>query len=426
MALQYFGPKYWPFRLRSKSFAYNLNATIIRHLTQAQVSTALRPFYFLVHPDLFAKYPKEQSVNETSLKSLKMYLSVMIEDRKVVQAPTYATFYLKPRTQCERQNRTKLKSVRLQLKQERKVRSAVIKILKGCDLPTSYVDSIPERKDEAFLDSRPAVWEDLDAAAEAHEIELAKRRKKHAVHSTDVSQPLKIWLTNNVENARAKMAKSESTRLELERRQDELCNAMSMADISWDSDSGWETIHRIGTVNSLTDLCEHHYSTVKDILKGRTIVIGGTGSGLSLDGEIIIYSGEVRYNWLHTIRCVPEAEKLLRKIPLVERALSQLLRNIQIVRTKHQKSVTVENYRLRLRQLITNMGDYLGARSFPLSWPSSLSQLQMCVVTESCPLMVTPEGQILVPASCPGFLLVEFLSNNMKGKIIVHQVCLES
>ena len=116
-----------------------------RHLSQAQVSTALRPFYFLVHPDLLAKFPKEQAVNESSLKSLKMYLNVMIDDRKIVPEPITTTFYIKPRSQRERQNKTKLKSVRLNLTKERKVRSAVIKILEGCDLPTSYVDSIPER-----------------------------------------------------------------------------------------------------------------------------------------------------------------------------------------------------------------------------------------------------------------------------------------
>ena len=116
-----------------------------RNLSQAQVSTALRPFYFLVHPDLLAKFPKEQAVNESSLKSLKMYLNVMIDDRKIVPNPIATTFYIKPRSQRERLNKTKLKSVRLHLTQEPKVRSAVIKILKGCDLPTSYVDSIPER-----------------------------------------------------------------------------------------------------------------------------------------------------------------------------------------------------------------------------------------------------------------------------------------
>ena len=105
----------------------------------------------------------------------------------------------------------------------------------------------------------------------------------------------------------------------------------------------------------------------------------------------------------------------LNKIPLVEKALSQFLNDIRIVRTKHQKSVTVDDYRIRLRKLITNLGDYLAKKKLPTIWPVSLADLQMCVVTESCPLMITPEGQILVPASCPGFLLIEFLSKNMEG-----------
>ena len=101
------------------------------------------------------------------------------------------------------------------------------------------------RKDEAFLDTVQS-WSDFEAASEAQEIELMKRFKKRSdfIHSTDISQPLKRWLKNNVETARGKMAKSESTRLELERRQDELCNDMSMTDIRWDDDSGWETMHR--------------------------------------------------------------------------------------------------------------------------------------------------------------------------------------
>ena len=134
------------------------------------------------------------------------------------------------------------------------------------------------------------------------------------------------------------------------------------------------------------------------------------------EGHIIIYSGEVRTNWLNTIKNIPKENTQLRRIPLVEKALSQLLRDIQIVRTRHQRSVRVDDYRCRLRKLITNMGDYLTSKSkFPKDWPESLADLQMCVVTESCPLMITPEGQILVPASCPGLVLVDFLSKNIKG-----------
>ena len=61
------------------------------------------------------------------------------------------------------------------------------------------------------------------------------------------------------------------------------------------------------------------------------------------------------------------------------------------------------------------MGDYFRMRSLPSHWPETLSDLEMCIVTESCPLMVTPEGQILVPASCPGLFLVDFITKNMQG-----------
>lgn len=33
---------------------------------------------------------------------------------------------------------------------------------------------------------------------------------------------------------------------------------------------------------------------------------------------------------------------------------------------------------------------------------------------EAGPLMVSPTGQFIVPASCPGFLLVNFISQNLK------------
>lgn len=33
---------------------------LCRFLSSAEVSTALRPFYFSVHPDLFGRYPTER------------------------------------------------------------------------------------------------------------------------------------------------------------------------------------------------------------------------------------------------------------------------------------------------------------------------------------------------------------------------------
>ena len=71
-----------------------------------------------------------------------------------------------------------------------------------------------------------------------------------------------------------------------------------------------------------------HFETVRPILSDRTVVFGRR-SGVSLTGKVILFSEEVRYNWLNTIKRVPNDDKLLSAIPLVEKALSQQLRDIQ-------------------------------------------------------------------------------------------------
>ena len=57
-------------------------------------------------------------------------------------------------------------------------------------------------------------------------------------------------------------------------------------------------------------LLESH-PDVRAIVRDRRVVFGRF-SGLSLDGEIVLYSGEVRYNWLNVIKKAPQAEKVLQ------------------------------------------------------------------------------------------------------------------
>ena len=56
------------------------------HCLLAKVSTALRPFYFLVHPDLFGLFPKERAVNEDSLKALRAHLGLARSQSSAVEA----------------------------------------------------------------------------------------------------------------------------------------------------------------------------------------------------------------------------------------------------------------------------------------------------------------------------------------------------
>lgn len=141
-----------------------------RGLSSTEVSTALRPFYFSVHPDLFGQYPEErvgifnhngnfleqipvncifQTVNENSLKQLSSYLETVQQNR--MGSPLTLKFYLKPHRV---QSVKSLKSVQIHLN-DKSLKRVVTSILQSCDLPTTYVDKIesPERKSRIFTES---------------------------------------------------------------------------------------------------------------------------------------------------------------------------------------------------------------------------------------------------------------------------------
>jgi len=178
-------------------------------------------------------------------------------------------------------------------------------------------------------------------------------------------------------------------------------------------DCGWDISHKRGVVASFENLIKEHQDLMP-ILDGRTIVFGDD-SGLSLGGQIILYTGEVRSNWLKVIRNVPQFEVNLKNIPLVEKALSQSLLNIKIVHRKNQPLKLVDNYKAQLIKLVTNVNDYLSKQKLPKHWPESLQDFEMCVDNESSPLTLSSTGQFIVPASCPGFLLIPFINENLKA-----------
>ena len=64
-----------------------------QYITSTEVSTALRPFYFLVHPDLFGQHPRAQHINDASLKSLNSHLDQLLHNR--TPNPVKLQFYIK-------------------------------------------------------------------------------------------------------------------------------------------------------------------------------------------------------------------------------------------------------------------------------------------------------------------------------------------
>lgn len=213
--------------------------------------------------------------------------------------------------------------------------------------------------------------------------------------------------------ARQRLAKCEPIRLETERLQGMICYQYQLEDILWDC--GWETIHRRGLIESFHSLVTQ-YTEVVEIIRHRNVIFG-KNSGVSVMGDIVLYSGEVRNNWLNVIKTAPRTLELLEVLPLYERSLSQSLRGIEIVQ-EPGSIVMIDEHRDRLRQIVTAVGDYRSRRSFPSSWPQVLSKFKILVESEASALMLSDEGVFVVPASTPGFLIVEFLTQGMEESIL--------
>ena len=51
----------------------------------------------------------------------------------------------------------------------------------------------------------------------------------------------------------------------------------------------------------------------------QNIHLCGKDSGVSITGQISLYSGEVRNNWLNVIKTAPEYDVQLQSLPMWER-----------------------------------------------------------------------------------------------------------
>ena len=185
-----------------------------RLLSGAEVSTALRPFYFLVHPDLFGKHPQEQVENDKSLKILKNYVDTLVHDKKRPN-PKEVKFFVKPRGLAASKERgQQLPSIRIRLR-DSGLRATVLAILRAADLPTGYVDNIQETSEAVRKTPEEIISEQFD---EEHFV-YREPASRTGFSSTDKHQPVLGWLQANVDVARQRLSSHEPIRLETERLQ---------------------------------------------------------------------------------------------------------------------------------------------------------------------------------------------------------------
>ncbi|KAF5290925.1 hypothetical protein FQA39_LY14531 [Lamprigera yunnana] len=284
---------------------------------------------------------------------------------------------------------------------ENDIREVVLQVLKCSNLSTEYVDKIPKSKKDNVQ-----IHRDIDLEDDPFYSIFAMNKK---VNEKRGSLKLKTWIVSNYNVAQHRSEMHKPVREELSRLKKNFLERLKILDIRWDC--GWNEQHFMGCLQSLKDMVDQ-YPEQMELLKGRVLVFAPF-SGVSLDGHVMLYNGEVRNNWLDSIKNIKKNDKALERIPAFERAISQVLLDIQVVRRKFMPKTQAANYERYLQQLTTNINNYLGKRLFPSEWPKSLKNYEIVVENEAGPLMLSPTGQFITPSSCPGLLLIKFITENL-------------
>ncbi|KOC70091.1 Uncharacterized protein C3orf23 like protein [Habropoda laboriosa] len=364
-----------------------------------EISTALRPFYFTVHPDLFGQYPTQRTVNENSLKQLSSIIENLQQQRPV--RPTTLPFYLRSKDEKELKA-GKFTLVQIQLK-EKDIKQTILSILKTCDLPTTFVDQIEEQKPPESIRFKSKYWqrrgpgEDIDFSELEDDPIYASILMKRKINIEP--DTLKAYLDKHITEVHVKLEACRPMREEVQKLEKILCSELGLKNIVWDC--GWNIAHYRGCLLAFKALAEHH-PTSMEVLKNRTLVFAND-TGISVEGNVMLNSGEVRHNWLDLIKNIQKYDVVLLRLPAFEKAVSQVLLDIKVGRRKFMPKVMVSQYERQLRQLTTTLSDYRGRRNYP-----------KFVCSEAGPLMLSPTGQFIVPSSCPSFLLVNFITENLE------------
>lgn len=403
-----------------------------RSLTASQLQTALRPFFFLCHPDLFGKFPEQRAINEHSLQVLSQVMESLQRRSFAPQSsPQLLPFYLRSKDKSQ-----PFRLVKVPLRQQNDTKNFVISILKICDLDFEKVENIASappspRKSSSEHQPPPGVRYTVDDndGQFTEEFDLFQFKVRRARED----ETLEKFIKKNIDLAQIRTKSLEELTEEIEKLKVEMVTKLNLVEIVYNC--GWNFEHFRGCLKSLEKLHEL-YSDDMYNLRNKTIIFSQF-TGVSLDGDIHLFTGDVQHNWLDVsyhlsslkliklilipfqlIKHIPRQEVYLSSIPMYENTLSQVLLDIKIARRKFMPKTLAQNYSSHLSRVITNILDFLGKNKFPESWPESLRDYELVVESESGPLMISPTGQLISPSTCPGFLLVDFISKNLEDASI--------
>lgn len=247
------------------------------------------------------------------------------------------------------------------------------KVLESCKLSTEYVETLKSapKSSQQPVYSRPndqdfGFGPNVNFENFYHPPEYSKDLRNKTLDS---------WIKENIETAQQRSKDLEKLKEEVLKLEKSLREKLNLKDLKYDC--GWNYEHYRGCLKTLETLAQLHPNQIA-FLENRTVVFASF-TGVSLEGHIMLFTGDVLNNWVDFLKNIPQHDEFLKKIPSYEVALSQVLRNIRIARRKFMPKQQAVGYAGHLRKMTTTLLDYLSTKKYPKTWPEDLKDYEIVV-----------------------------------------------
>lgn len=161
-------------------------------------------------------------------------------------------------------------------------------------MPLKHIASLPNRSTPSPSENKyredPASEYANDVVYGTEEFEFLWQRSQKKFQEFTLAQ----WLQENQNLAMERLNGLKDMRDDIERLQKRLLEQLKLNDIQYDC--GWNIEHYRGCLKSLERLASTHAQQMSS-LAGRVVVFAQK-SGVSLDGHVMLFTGDVQYTWL--------------------------------------------------------------------------------------------------------------------------------
>lgn len=357
-----------------------------RRYLNSDLSTALRPFYFAVHPDFFGKHPLERLTNEESLKVLSDHLESLSSQKSPgLTESRLLPFYLRDGSS----GNDGIRYINIPVDKATQDPEVIVRnILEICNFT-------PELR----LKEKP----NIDIPVLETDTEISNENEQSEIN-------LDNWISRTAAKAQMRSKEIEKIRMEVYRLEKSLVNLLGIRETRYEC--GWNIERYLGCLSNLEHLAITHKKQL-EVLHDR-IVVFGPYTGINLDGNVMLFTGEGPNSWLEFINALTQYETYLKLVPLYEQALSTVLLGIQIKRRHLFPTTEAKAYANQLLRMISSINEHLNSTELPKQLPDSLHDHQMAIVGEGEQPKVSFTGLFLAPASCSGAELFDFIANNLE------------